>query len=125
MRPIEFTVAHCRGPDETHVEVDDVVEAFHDDDAMLGDEFAVAGFLQAAGWLDEEFDAAMEAFGKRCLAGGSFLQRTVAGIPFLSVRTVRRVRPMQGLCPARRARGLRMLPRSDQPRLSPPPSLGR
>ena len=52
----------AEGGDTEVVEIDDVVEAFHDDEAVFGDEFAVAGFLQAAGLLPEEFDAAMEAF---------------------------------------------------------------
>ncbi len=54
------------------VEAEDVVEAFHDDEAVLGDELAVAGFLQAAGLLAEEFEAAMEAFWEPMLGGWFF-----------------------------------------------------
>ncbi len=47
------------GGDAEVVETDDIVEAFDDDEAVLGDEFTVAGFLQAAGLWAEEFDASM------------------------------------------------------------------
>ncbi len=54
------------------VEADDVVEAFHDDEAVLSDKLAVAGFLQAAGLLAEEFDASMKTFLEPILGGWFF-----------------------------------------------------
>ena len=54
------------------VEADGIVEAFHDDEAVLLDEFAVAGFLQAAGLLAEEFDASMKTFWEAMFGGWFF-----------------------------------------------------
>ena len=44
------------------VEVEDVVEAFYDDDVVTSDRLAVARFFEAARLLAEEFEAAIEAF---------------------------------------------------------------
>ena len=60
------------GGDAVIVEADDVVEAFHDDEAVFGDEFAVAGFLQSAGLLAEEFDASMKTFWEPMFGGWFF-----------------------------------------------------
>ena len=62
----------AKGGDAVIVQADDVVEAFHDDEAVLGDEFAVAGFLAAAGLLAEEFDASMKTFGEPMFGGWFF-----------------------------------------------------
>lgn len=55
------------GWDVEVVEVDDVVESFDDDQSVLRYEFAVAGFIEAAGLLTKKFLAAMKAFGKAVL----------------------------------------------------------
>ena len=60
------------------VEVDDIVEAFDEGEAVLLDELAIAGFGEAAGVLAEEFLAAMEAFGE-AMFGGRFLASAFGG----------------------------------------------
>ena len=64
------------GGDAEGVEIDDVVEAFDEDQTVLLDEFTIAGFFEATGLLAEEFEAPMKAFGKQCLAGGSLSERS-------------------------------------------------
>ena len=49
------------GWDAEIVEVDDVVEAFDEDQAVLRDEFTVAGFLQTARLLAKEPDTVLSA----------------------------------------------------------------
>ena len=67
------------GRDTETVEVDDVVEAFNEDQSVLLNKFAVVGLLQAAGVLAEEFLTAMEAFREtvlhRCGSCRSFRRR--------------------------------------------------
>jgi len=60
------------GGDTEFVKVDDVVEAFDEGQAVLLDEFAVAGFFEAAGLLAEEFEAPMKTFGEAVFGGWVF-----------------------------------------------------
>jgi hypothetical protein len=60
------------------VEVDDVVEAFDEDQTVLSDEFSVAGFFEAAGVLADEFDDSVEAFGKT-VVGGRIIAGAIGG----------------------------------------------
>ena len=60
------------------VEADDIVGAFDEDEAVLGDELAIAGFAEAAGVLAEEFLASMEAF-REAVFGGRFLGLAFGG----------------------------------------------
>ena len=62
----------AEGGDAEIVEADHVVEALHDDEAVVRDEFTVTGFLQAAGLLAEEFDASMKAFREPMFGGWFF-----------------------------------------------------
>ena len=49
------------GGDAQIVETDHIVEAFDENLTVLRNKLAVAGFLETAGVLAEEFDAAMKA----------------------------------------------------------------
>lgn len=60
------------GGDSEGVEVDDIVEAFDEGQALFADELAVAGFGESAGVLAEEFLASVEAFWE-AVFGGWFL----------------------------------------------------
>ena len=42
----------------------DIIETFHNDEAVFRNEFPVTRFLQPAGLLTEQFNAAMEAGGR-------------------------------------------------------------
>ena len=75
-----------KGGDAEGVEVDDVVETFDEDQPVLLDEFAVAGFFQTAGLLAEELLTAMETFRETVLhrsgTGRAFSRRKASEIAF-------------------------------------------
>ena len=70
---IRHAVGHdAKGGDAEIVEADHVVEAFDEDEAVLLDKLAIAGFFQATGLLAKEFEAPMKTFGEAVFGGWVF-----------------------------------------------------